>query len=1087
MLKQTSLLEQIEERRWPAPEHFPLNLPEIKVEDLIRQDILDSGRYVIITGYSSLEYLISFFGVHDFPNRKITILLGHEMDSTAPDLVCPWPKVDLSSEIKEYWLARGISITLCGALIRFLAEVRAGRIRFRLGEGLHAKIYLGEEHAILGSSNFSQAGLRLQKEANCRFPKSDPRYQELRLIVENFLKDSRDYQEEIISLLEQLLRYTTWQEVLAYAVLQIMEDDWLQQYEGLNKILSKLRLWPSQRQAVAQALWVLDNHGSVLIADPTGAGKTKVGLALLCALHYRLWARQEFRRARSYIVCPPGVKDQWEEEACLEEVPFFPEAISQGLLSIAESEARGRALDKIRRANILLIDEAHNYLSRTSRRSQTIQLNSLAEHVILMTATPINRGMEDLLRLMEVLGLDNLSDKALEAYQNMRREIETKGRLSPEQFQKLKRYVQIFTVRRTKRDLNRLIEQEPEAYRDRFGRPCRFPKEVCRLYPTEETKKDRALAREIDALARGLKGLIWLGKTLSDLWQEKHVPDPKFLATRLAAAPALARFNIKAMLRSSRAALVEHIEGTQVAQEIFRIRGKVKDTTGDILASLSEWQEKAEVLFSPLPRDYEAPEWLKDKSAFLEAIKAEQKIYRQISALAREISDRRERGKVRFVIELFKRHRLILAYDSRLITLAYFQGLIAEMAPEIETLFVTGARRRERQLIKRLFSLGSEMKNVLALCSDAVAEGVNLQQASAVVFFDLPSVIRLAEQRIGRIERLDSPHQEVEIYWPNDAPEFCVSTDRRLVERHLLVENILGSNIFIPEEFLHYVEEYREERISGRLMLELYERERERADASFWDDLSDAFQPVKELIDGERPLIPKEVLKTIKGLKLAGTTLVSVVKAKRPWCFLCLKGHRKSGSAPKWIYIEKGREPLTDIFEICQKLRENLVQVEDSLPWTDEADQLLKDFLSEIKKAEFGLLPARRRRALEVLKGALKAYLRQSKRDEKRKDIISRLLYLVENCALENIDLYHLSQLWLDLIMPKFLELMKTNRKRGPLLLKDLKRHLREFPLETEELRYLLEHIQTKEPLEKIVTACILGVVNDKSPIKCPD
>ncbi len=1078
MFKQPSLLDKLQERRWPPAERFPLNLEASKVEDVIRQDLLDSRRYVIITGYSSLEHLVSFFGTGDFSGREITVVLGHELDLTERDFSRPWPEVNLAQEIREYWLSRGVSISLCGALVRFLSHLREGKIRFRLGEGVHAKIYFGEKHAVVGSSNFSRAGLRFQKEANCRFAKDDPRYQELALIVKNFLKDSRDYQQEIIALLEELLRYTTWQEVLAYAVLQIMEEDWLQPYEGLNRVFSTLKLWPSQRQAVAQALWVLDNHGSVLIADPTGAGKTKVGIALLCALHYRFWARQEFQRATSYIICPPGVKDQWEEEVSFEGVPLFLETISQGLLSIAESAARGRALDKIRRANILLIDEAHNYLSRTSRRSQTIQLNSPAEHVILMTATPINRGVEDLLRLMEVLGLDNLSDEALAAYYQIRRELETGKRLSVAQFQKLKRYVQVFTVRRTKKELNRLIEQEPHAYRDRFGRPCRFPKEISRLYPTEETEKDRALAREIDHLARELKGLVWLRKTLSDLWQGKVSLDPKFLSARLSAAAALARFNVKAMLRSSRVALVEHIEGTVAAQKVFGLTGKFKNVTGDLLGSLTAWRRKAEAHFRPPPKELMAPAWLEDEEKFFEALATEQELYRKIAALAREISDRRERGKVLFVKKLFEKHRLILAYDSRLITLAYFQELMADLAPEIETLLVTGNRRGEREKIKRLFSLGSEEKNVLALCSDAVAEGVNLQQASAVVFFDLPSVIRLAEQRIGRIERLDSPYEEVEIYWPNDSPEFCVSTDRRLVERHFLVENILGSNISIPEEFLGYVDGWQEEHISGSLMLELYERERKRAETSFWDDLADAFQPVKDLVEGDDPLVPKEIFRQFKGLKLSGTTFVSVVRSSRPWCFLCLKGDRKRGTAPRWLFLEKGRPPITDIFEICRKLRENLSPVEDSSPWTEEAERLLQEFLGQLKEAELSLLPSRRRRALEVLRDVLRSYGRKTRKDERRKLILNRLLYCLDHYTQENVDLYHLSQLWLDLLRPRFLELMQSNKRKGPVLLKDLKRHLREHPLETESLRHLLEGMQTREPLEKGIAACLLGVVS---------
>ncbi|WP_457756026.1 SNF2-related protein [Thermodesulfatator indicus] len=1073
-LKQISIFERVEERVWPSVEFFPLNTPYQKIENIVREDILSSSRYTIVTGYSSLEYLISFFGEGHFPNRKITVVLGHELDLPEEQLKAPWPKVNLSQEIKEYWLEKGISVTLSGALLNFLEELKARNIVFRLGRELHAKVYLGDTHAILGSSNFSRAGLVFQKEANIRLSATDPRYEDLKLIVSNFVKDSQDYQEEIIALLEQLLRYVSWQEVLAYAICQIMGDEWLTQHEGLSRVLARLKLWPSQRQAVAQALWVLDNHGSVLIADPTGAGKTKVGLAVLTALSFRFLSRQELRRLSSYVICPPGVKDQWEEEALSEDIPFVPEAISQGLLSVSHGEARSRALEKIRRANILLIDEAHNYLSRTSRRSQSIQLNSLAEHVILMTATPINRGVEDLLRLMEVLGLDNLSEEGLETYQKLRREIETTGKFSRDQLEKLRRYVQLFTVRRTKQELNRLIEEKPEEYRDKFGRLCRFPKEISKLYPTGETQRDRELALKIDELSRELKGLVWLRKTIFDLWQNENAFDANFLSKRLSAAPALARFNVKAMLRSSRVALVEHIEGTEAAQRAFGLSGKFKHATGDILSALADWKLKAKELFRPLPETAEAPLWLKSKEAFLEALDQEMKIYGRIASLCREISPAREETKARFVLELFKKHKLILAYDSRLITLAYLEGLVKRLDPEIKILFVTGGRPKERRLLKRFFSLGSPAKNVLALCSDAVAEGVNLQQAGAVVFFDLPSVIRLAEQRIGRIERLDSPHEEVEIYWPNDSQEFCVSTDRRLVERHLLVENILGSNINIPEEFLEYAQGYQEEKITGRMMLELFEQKRKEFEASFWDGLADAFQPVKKLMEGENPLVPEKTFREIKGLKIKGS-LVSAVKAKRPWCFLCLKGSKKANTAPSWVFLEKGKEPITDISEICQKLRENLTPDEASIPWLKGADELLQSFLEDLKRAEFLLLPARHKRALKVFQEILRYYHRRD-RGHERRAVVARLLYLIENYREENLDLYHFSRLCLELLVPKLQEFIKTTQKRGPFLLKDLKTYLRENPLTTEELKSLLANVKTKDPVEKMIAACLLGL-----------
>lgn len=65
----------------------------------------------------------------------------------------------------------------------------------------------------------------------------------------------------------------------------------------------------------------------------------------------------------------------------------------------------------MRRAQTLAIDEAHNFLNLRSQRSQEV-LAHVADHVVLFTATPINRGAADLLSLVDMLGADNLEEDA---------------------------------------------------------------------------------------------------------------------------------------------------------------------------------------------------------------------------------------------------------------------------------------------------------------------------------------------------------------------------------------------------------------------------------------------------------------------------------------------------------------------------------------------------------------------------------------------------------------------------------------------------------------------------------------------------
>ena len=56
---------------------------------------------------------------------------------------------------------------------------------------------------------------------------------------------------------------------------------------------------------------------------------------------------------------------------------------------------------------------------------------------------------------------------------------------------------------------------------------------------------------------------------------------------------------------------------------------------------------------------------------------------------------------------------------------------------------------------------GSEDRFDIVVCTDKLAEGVNLQQVGHVINDDLPWNPQRLTQRHGRIDRLLSPHPEV--------------------------------------------------------------------------------------------------------------------------------------------------------------------------------------------------------------------------------------------------------------------------------------------------------------------------------------
>ncbi len=180
-------------------------------------------------------------------------------------------------------------------------------------------------------------------------------------------------------------------------------------------------------------------------------------------------------------------------------------------------------------------------------------------------------------------------------------------------------------------------------------------------------------------------------------------------------------------------------------------------------------------------------------------------IYEEIHAPLFKLRGQRERFKAKHLVELLDQH--LLGTGVRWpgpITLAVVRQEIQEIKPEVRVVLATGDADSERAEAMDLFQLGSTEKRLIGLCSDSLSEGVNLQQASALVHLDMPTVVRIAEQRVGRVDRMDSPHAEIQAWWPEDAPEFALSTDERFIERYETVESLLGSNMLLPETMQRY-------------------------------------------------------------------------------------------------------------------------------------------------------------------------------------------------------------------------------------------------------------------------------------------
>lgn len=864
----------------PAPGRFPLNDAGERVENWVLKDLRESTHPLIIAGYASLDRFLDF--ASGTGPEQVRFLVGNEPFASRRTEFS-LSDDDLPAQAEKYWLARGISLVRSAALIRAIDNLRSGRMQARYMRGsrmLHAKIYCGEKAATVGSSNFTNPGLLHQHEANARFTKQDEpdRYSELQQIAEGFWKLGKAYNDRLVALLEALLKPVYWDEALARACAELLEGDWAQEYLKEDYLSDASSLWPSQKQGIAQALAILDQRGSVLVADATGAGKTRMGVYLVGAIHDQIVRSGRLWHGKALMIAPPAVIDNWEVEVLRSGAHL--DVRSHGELSHTTSRHHQFRVEELKRAQLLCVDEGHNFLNLVSQRTQLL-LRNMADHVVMLTATPINRGVTDLLRVADVLGADNLDESTLLAFKRMLGRPNLRRSLTSQETEQLRRELRKFTVRRTKRMLNALIDRELGAYRDKSGRACRFPKHDPRVYELGESAEDRAIATRIAQLANEFRGATHFAKRIEmpKSLRLQGISEEHFLSGRLASAKKLSRYMVMRALRSSRAALIEHIEGTTQAIEQFGLTETFsKDETGNQCQRLQELAGRlpGSALSIPLP------DWLADPELHRQACMQDRDTYSQIAKLARQLSDGRESTKVALLKRLLTSHALVLAFDSRPISLALIRRYLASEG--ISALLAWGDAGSEREELLCNFGPGSEAKGIVGLCSDSLAEGVNLQQAAAVVHLDLPSVVRIAEQRVGRVDRLDSPHPSIEAWWPRDASEFALTSDDRLVERFETVERLIGSNLPLPEHLqANHVERATPVNVEDLI------REFDNASVQPWDGIDDAFSPVRDLVAGPNAVISAEIYERFRVVTEKVMSRVSLVSAATPWAFFCLR------------------------------------------------------------------------------------------------------------------------------------------------------------------------------------------------------
>jgi superfamily II DNA or RNA helicase len=310
--------------------------------------------------------------------------------------------------------------------------------------------------------------------------------------------ESRDFKDELIAILDASKfgqqEYTPRQ-VYLKALYEYFQDDLGDDTPA--GVRSAIELSEFQEDAVKKARKILGRYDGVLIADSVGLGKTWIGKKLLEDYAYHM-------RLKALVVCPASLKEMWERE--LRSATISARVLTQEELGRQEFDPV-----PLMDADVVLVDESHNFRNRLSGRYQALESILTGnggkgkagerKKTILISATPINNDLFDLYHQLSLITQGNRAYFAgcgipdlLKYFQRARRDFFA-GEKSAAIFNLLEEVV----IRRTRSFIRRAY---PDATIN--GTPVKFPERRLKTVRYDLERTYRGIYGEV---VRGVEDL----------------------------------------------------------------------------------------------------------------------------------------------------------------------------------------------------------------------------------------------------------------------------------------------------------------------------------------------------------------------------------------------------------------------------------------------------------------------------------------------------------------------------------------------------------------------------------------------------
>ena len=731
-------------------------------------------------------------------------------------------------------------------LIQNKVEVKAFKKKF-----LHGKAYIIEGIpyiggvGIVGSSNFTEAGLKINFELNAVL-KQESAVRELVEWFERFWNEAEDYKVELLELIKPFTTNYLPYEIYMKTLYEYFKDRLETGVSPEDERPSPIVLADFQRDGYLIAEEILEKYGGVILADSVGFGKTFLALKILDDYAYQL-------RQKALLICPAQLAGEmgfWNRRLKDSAIRVDIETMEQ----VSRSNFR---VEDYADYDLVVVDESHNFRNSSANRWDALFrliTTGKQKKIVLLTATPVNNTIFDLYNQLRFItrdrddfflasGIKSLWGYFLQAEANKDVLYEVLEEISVRRSREFirKNYpdakIDGEPVKFPERELHRVDYSLESSYKGLYDEITKsienlffapYNIESWRLGPKQmplfEGMKDE-LKRQgwtedqaqnyLEKLGRGLAlvGImkVLFLKRLESSIQALHISidrqirfQEKFLELlnlgRLLDASTYRRL-ISINLSDDAGESDEDLE-TEIILQLPEVDKKIYDLEG-VKRAVKEDLEMLVTVKTNLERlDYFQDNKLSQlKRLLLGELKGKKVIifsYFKDTAryLYHQLGGRLADGSYLPQGEAFIKqlgHEKISIVDS-----------IVKPAERADRIIRFAPVANERPDIK-----GSDMEIDLLISTDVLSEGQNLQDADTLINYDLHwNPVRMV-QRAGRIDRLNSPYDAVHVYnfVPEDALESLLGIMDRLYEKLEAIGRTVGLDASVlgerprPQEF----------------------------------------------------------------------------------------------------------------------------------------------------------------------------------------------------------------------------------------------------------------------------------------------